>query len=481
MRSTRRAFGSRGLFVRLFAGFWVAMLVIGAGTFAIFELSGPPPRWAKRRALFDDALRLQGEIALQAYESEGPEAAAETLRDLDRRTGIALAVIQPDESGEERVLAGEVDGDPLELARRLRLEGQTPNDRSSLEIDEGGRAMLLIDLPGGAYAVSTRHRSSALDRFVGPNLPARLAVMALVAGLLAFFLARWLARPLGRLRRATREIAEGRLDVRVASRVRGGPQEIEALAADFDRMAARIESLVASQQRMIRDVSHELRSPLARLHVALELARQNTSNDDATTHLDRIELEAERLGELIGQILTLSKLEGGLPSEGPVDLEALVEEVVGDASYEADAKGRSVDWQRGEVRPLRGSADVLRWAIENVLRNALRFTPEDSSVEVRTESLEGDRVAITIRDHGPGVPEHQLEAIFRPFFRIGTDRDRRTGGRGVGLAIAERAVLAHRGSIRAENETTGGLRVTIELPAAGEAESEPPSDSRELT
>jgi signal transduction histidine kinase len=287
-------------------------------------------------------------------------------------------------------------------------------------------------------------------------------------------LARYLTRPISRLRAAARRLAEGDLDVRVAPQVLGATHEVEALGADLDRMAERISELLASQRRLLQDVSHELRSPLARLHVALGLARRAPGE----VHLDRIELEAERLADLIGQLLTLSRLGEALSRVEVVDVGELLGEIVRDADYEARADGRSVSLKvDGEV-DVHGNRDVLRWTVENVLRNAVRFAPEQTVVEVRLERR-GDDAVVIIRDHGPGVPEAELEAIFRPFYRVGSDRDRKTGGRGLGLAIAERGVFVHGGTIEASNAESG-LQVTITLPMIknGSAPLAEPASSR---
>ena len=447
----------RGLFLRIFVSFWLAMLMVMGGSFLVFELSGPPPRWERRRALFDDALRLQGDMGLRTLDAEGRAASDAMLDTLAERTGISMVLLRDGAPVAGRIWGG------FDVAYQEVLAA-TPDESTDgstfREIHEDGRHLMLIDLPTGSV-LTFRHRSSALDRFVGPYIWARLLIVALVAGLLALLLARYLTRPLGRLRSAAQRLAEGDLEVRVAPQVRGATHEVEALGADLDRMAERISELLAAQRRLLQDVSHELRSPLARLHVALGLVRRTPSE---TQHMDRIELEADRLGDLIGQILTLSRLTG-LPQVERLDLGELLSEVVRDADYEAKAKGRSVTLETDGEIDLEGNRDVLRWAVENVLRNAVRFAPEDTAVEVRLERHDDD-VLVRIRDHGPGVPEGELEAIFRAFYRVAPDRDRRTGGHGIGLAIAERSLRAHDGTIRASNAAGGGLEVTLSIPAS---------------
>jgi two-component system sensor histidine kinase CpxA len=239
--------------------------------------------------------------------------------------------------------------------------------------------------------------------------------------------------------------------------------ELASLAADFDLMAEKIESLINSQRRLLGDISHELRSPLARLNVALELARQR-AGADAASALERIQHEAENLNEMIGQLLALTRLESG--AEGlrktAFDLVELVNSITADANFEAAGRNRTVRFKSNGPCTIVGNELLLRRAIENVVRNAVQYTAEGTEVEVELKS-EGGAV-ITIRDHGEGVPENALREIFRPFYRVDEARDREAGGVGLGLAIADRAVRLHDGSVEAANEITGGLFVTIKLP-----------------
>jgi two-component system sensor histidine kinase CpxA len=253
--------------------------------------------------------------------------------------------------------------------------------------------------------------------------------------------------------------------------------ETAELGRDFDRMAARIEALLTTQRRLLRDISHELRSPLARLNVALGLARPK-AGPEASPALDRIDREAQRLNDLIGQLLTLAALEGGGEMGKPtrVDLRELVCEVVGDADFEALSFNRSVRLEEEEPLTVTGSAPLLRSAVENVVRNAIRFTAEGTSVEVRLslrEAPHGAVARIAVRDHGPGVPEEALTSLFEPFYRVAEARDRQSGGAGIGLAITQRAVTLHNGTVRAANVPGGGLEVVLELPLDGTGVTEP--------
>jgi two-component system sensor histidine kinase CpxA len=244
--------------------------------------------------------------------------------------------------------------------------------------------------------------------------------------------------------------------------------EIGQLGRDFDLMAERLESMVRAQHRLLGDISHELRSPLARLGVALGLARQR-SGATANGALDRIERESENLNEMISQLLILTRLESGTDGRKrtDVDLTSLLREVADDADFEARSINREVHVVSADNCSISGVEELLRSAIENVVRNGVRYTPEGTAVEValRRQNGAGENFAvISVRDHGLGVPEESLEKIFRPFYRTEDARDRQSGGgTGLGLAITERAVRMHGGAIKAVNAPGGGLAVEMKL------------------
>ena len=290
----------------------------------------------------------------------------------------------------------------------------------------------------------------------------RYGALLFMALLVCYALARYLASPIQKIRMATQKLAEGELSTRVGDKVGNRRDELAVLAKDFDVMAERIETLVTSQQRLSRDVSHELRSPLARMNVALEIAKQK-SNGDTGPVLERIETESNRLNEMISRLLTLSRLETGAQDfeREEIDLRSLVEHVVSDADFEANAVGKSVKITHADKCQIIGSGELVGSAVENVLRNAVRYTRDGSSVEVSLESKDGSAV-VSVRDQGGGVPEDELKNLFRPFYRVGEARDRGSGGTGLGLAIAEQAVKAHKGQIHAENYN-GGLLVEMKF------------------
>jgi two-component system sensor histidine kinase CpxA len=229
-------------------------------------------------------------------------------------------------------------------------------------------------------------------------------------------------------------------------------------------MASRIEALVHSQSQLLSDISHELRSPLARLNVALELARRK-AGPDAQGDLERIEGEADRMNDLIGRVLALARAESieALATTEPVDLVDVVRHVAEDADYEAQRQQKSVALRVAASPSVNGDALLIASAVDNVVRNAIRHTSERSTIDVVVDRTDGEAV-ISVRDFGPGVPASEIERIFSPFHRVEPSRDRETGGVGLGLAIAQRAISVHGGRITAENATNGGLRVIIRLP-----------------
>ena len=317
-----------------------------------------------------------------------------------------------------------------------------------------------------ALPVAAMIMPSAGGSGVGAPLLPMLAVG--LSGLVCVALTRHITSPLDELRRGAESIAGGNLAVRVPGHVRDRRDEIGQLGRDFDRMAERLESVVAGHKRLLGDVSHELRSPLSRLVVALGLARRAAA-EDRLELLDRIAMEAKRLDTLIDQLLTLSRIESGshTAAASSVDLLALVHEVVADADFEARALGRHVAVTAGHAGTVSGSEELIRSAVENVVRNALRHTREGTAVDVSVRRARGHAV-IRVRDRGPGVPDAMLAEIFQPFRRVHTMPATRIEGSGLGLAIAHRAVAATGGTIDARNAADGGLIVDIELPLTPE-------------
>jgi two-component system sensor histidine kinase CpxA len=290
-----------------------------------------------------------------------------------------------------------------------------------------------------------------------------LLLFSTAGAIFCYIISRYLTKPLDKLSEAAANIADGRLDTRADPSLRKRRDEIADLARNFDRMAERIEALITGQRKLLGDVSHELRSPLSRLLVALSLVKQGPP-EEAAENLERIGLEARRLDTLIGQLLTLTRIDSGVGKRAPArfDLTDLVQEVATDGDFEARARNRTVVIKQADPCTIAGFEDLLRSAVENVVRNAVRHTAEGTSVEISLQ-INDSRALLRVRDHGPGVPENMLSEIFLPFRRMASDN---SSGAGLGLAIAERAVTVHRGTIRATNAPQAGLVVEIDLPLA---------------
>ena len=294
----------------------------------------------------------------------------------------------------------------------------------------------------------------------------RILAAALISALVSFFLARSLTAPLEELRNATRKIAAGDLNTRVSQTIQQRRDEFGQLALDFDLMTERLQTMHEANRRLLRDVSHELRSPLARLSVAVEIARGKGA-DNVLSELNRIELEGERLGALVDDILGLLRESSEhLPKQDEeLDLAELLSELVEVVNYEVADGLPGVLWQAPNQVHYHGDKELLWRTMENLLRNALRHTDPDRGVNlVLTKPDHGRSIEMQVRDFGEGVPQEELEKIFEPFYRVQESRDRSSGGHGIGLSIAATAVRRHGGQIKASNAVGGGLIMSVSLP-----------------
>jgi len=300
----------------------------------------------------------------------------------------------------------------------------------------------------------------------------RLLVFLPIAGIICYLLARSFSAPLTRLRRTSRQIAAGDLSARIGTSLGKPGNEVGDLARDFDHMAERMEGLVTGQKRLLSDISHELRSPLARLSLALELAKKrfNAEDDD---NLARIGRESERLNALIGQLLSLTRSEAFLMDKDTPDvaLPELIQEIVDDVRFETSTQHKTIKVLTLEPLIVIGSMELLHQAIENVIRNGAYYTFAHTEVHVhlfsKVDAVQQQWAVIQVRDHGPGVPEKKIPYLKEPFFRVAEARDRNSGGTGLGLAIAHQVVQQHGGHISICNvPDQHGLIVEIHLPLA---------------
>lgn len=448
------------LFWRIFAAFWLANIAIIVAlawlTTSAFETEHIPGLGITRlQAALDDQLFRAG----RELRRNGVEALKRWMAMSEDVGPVTVYALGAD--------ARDLLDRPLPRDVRSALDAH-PSD-AEIDAPEHVRIRALTTIDNVKYTLAARFDGSFFKRLVWRRSPlfwGHFLIAFVVSALVSLLIAWYVAAPLARIRASARRFAEGDLDARVGEIRFGRSSEVVALAREFDHMGERIEALVESHRRLVRDVSHELRSPLARLRVALELARGGDANE-ARVSLDRIEREADRLEAMLGQALELSRLETAAPRRlETFALDRLLEDVVTNASYEGAPQGRRV--VLGEVAPvsLHGEPDALYSAVENVVRNALTYTAAGTTVEVDSRRVAEDvaRIAIEVRDRGPGVAEADLARIFEPFYRTDHARTRASGGTGLGLAIAHRAIARHGGTIDARNADGGGLLVRIVLP-----------------
>jgi len=452
-------FPFRSLYLKIFIWFWVAMIIINVVLFAAFALTRPTPTRRSWRDLAQTGPNSQK--AAEIYEQSGPGALSGALQATEKATGVSATFF--DETGKE--LSGRT---VPQKAQELSAKAAETRDIEFNFDVEGTLVARPVVTSKGQLFIYVAHIPRPPFQPTFQTLGLRLLVVLVIGGIFCYWLARYLTTPIFKLRTTTNELAEGNLGARVATNLVKRRDEVGQLGRDFNVMAERLESMVKAQQRLLGDISHELRSPLARLGVALGLARQR-SGAEASGALDRIERESDNLNEMISQLLTLTRLESGTDSRKrtEVNLAALVREVADDADFEARSVNRSVQVVSSDDCSINGVEELLRSAVENVVRNAVRYTPEGTAVEVALRKQNGgsDNFAvITVTDRGNGVPEDALERIFRPFYRTEDARDRQSGGgTGLGLAITERAVRMHGGSVQAVNAAGGGLAVEMRL------------------
>jgi two-component system sensor histidine kinase CpxA len=470
----------RSTFTKIFLAFWLTEFLILICT--IFILAR---QFEANEIVYTSLFSLMESNAnrsVQAYQAGGCKAleAVPNVFPLETPGPADQPAILFDAAGnplclevDKKLYAGAIE--------KIHRDGYMLGERHGVAYQEG---LEVKDAHGQKFAYLVRGTYPKEVYIPYREMAPRLLIGLIVSVLVTFGITMLITRPIGSLREAARQLAAGDLHAR-AKWPRGKPNrktgdELWGLVYDFNEMADRLESLVDAQMLLLRDVSHELRSPLARLSVALELAREE-AQPGMEEQLDRIERETGRLNTLIGELLSLSHLESStrLPEKRRVSLEALVAELLPDMDYEAQRRNCSVSFvsmaRAGNTDPalteVLGSPELLGRAVENIIRNAIAYTAEGTSVEIQllNERRIGTRFAVLqVKDHGPGVPETALKSIFRPFYRLDLSRQRSTGGYGVGLAITERAVRLHGGAVAARNATEGGLIVEIRIPAAGE-------------
>jgi two-component system OmpR family sensor kinase len=454
------------LFLRIFVLFWIAMALIVGGSIAVtFTVAA--------REYESRELQRRPNVAIQASQvlaAGGISALKKWLQANENSVADRdMFIVGPD--GRDILGRRLTEGAARRLEFFNREEGEPPGIEPRRPEGPPGNfrpqraAPQIVGPDGAAYTVLLVPRHpSIFGAFSLPGISLAILCIALVVSAFAsWWLAQHLSAPIRRIQEGARALATEKLNVRVSAGLEGRKDELAVLARDFDAMADQLRSNRGALTRLLRDISHELRSPLARMRVAVGLARQPPA--DLPRQLDRLEREIERLDGLIGQVLKLARLHG---TEAPFEREAfevdeVIEEVVRDANFEGAVKNCKVELKGAARSTLCGNRELFRSAIENVLRNAVRYSPEGALVDVRVESSDAG-LSILVHDRGPGVPASDLERIFEPFYRVAEARDRDTGGEGIGLAITSQVMKAHGGFAKANNVLGGGFEVRLSLP-----------------
>jgi two-component system sensor histidine kinase CpxA len=466
-----------GLFVKFFFWFWLTVVLTGilVATYGYVYHFQP-----ENRRLFTmgrELLEENGRMVVDAYESSGIDLALsvrlpgsfwlydDQLNSIFSPQNTINSKRKYISRRHERYvrLFANKDDEVKEIARGL-LAGHS---YESCEI--AGEMLIgsvLTSETDKKYVIISHLPQKMLkpERFLLDNLLESMPFFLLLTALFCYALSRYMVSPISELRHASRDFAGGNLDARITGNAVSRFDEIGDLALDFNDMAEKIEQMIRGQRRLFGDISHELRSPLARLQVAVELLQKKLPAAEQPM-LARIENEVARINALIGEVLAFSRLEAGnLSGERlPVNLSDILNRICSDANFEGRTHNRQVVLTTAEDVKLSGIEQLLERAIENILRNALKYSPDNSQIEVEL-SVNNNQAIISVKDHGPGVPEAELSKLFAPFYRCAVDRNRSSGGTGLGLAIALRAIKLHNGNITLKNRVGGGLVAEITLP-----------------
>ena len=446
----------RSVFWKIFIWFWAAMVAVGV----IFALSAvfmsQDSLVFKGRERVGRVLTVAGRIAVGLHRRGAPLALELYVKRVEADSGHRLFLFR-----DGKLLAPDRPLPPgsQALVRRAEAAGKT---RFALFRKVPMAAAPITDGQGNAYVILAQVKGGPLYRLLHPNAGevVRWVMVILASGLVCFFLARHMTRPLALLQQATRGFARGEFGLRVLPKMGRRRDEFRELGAGFDDMAAKVQALIQARTQLMRDLSHELRSPLTRLHLELALVRKN-AGDPALPVLDRMEEELDQMNHLIGRIMTLARLEHlDAPLEiQELDLDAMVQSIIRDAQFQLQPD--QLDYQAQACRTIQGNADLIRSAVENLILNALKHTPAGTRVQLQLLPRDSG-VEIQVRDWGPGVPEADLSHLFTPFYQAeGTAPGR---GSGVGLAIVRGAVQRHGGRVSARNCPDGGLAVLLWFP-----------------
>ncbi len=459
---------NRRLFWKIFLPFWAAQaLLLGALYLRLhYRITSEHPWWIQpeRREM-----PVLASLAASTFERQGQAGLATLLDDLSLPHRSRFWLV--DESGHE--LSGR------ELPQRVLEDAKEAGKTEGLH--RSYEANILA-----ATATTSRGRYVLIAELVPPPLSERipgdilwtLKLGTLFSALICLLIAHYLTKPIERLRDATNQLARGNLDIRAGENLGNRSDEIADLVRDFDSMAGELRKQIKSERSLLSGVSHELRSPIARIRLALTLAR-NAGDSEREEMLDRIEQDTIQLDSMLEQILTVARLESGQikPKFEPLVLNDLIDDVLHDAKFEAAATNATITYEGVENVRVNGDPGMLRSAIENVVRNAIFYSGQGGKIEVKLTTI-GKNAFLAVRDNGPGVPPEKMNLIFEPFFRVDDSRGSATGGMGLGLALVHNAVLTHPGAaIAAQNVQPHGFEIKLEFamlpgsPASGNEEA----------
>ncbi len=448
---------NRRLFWKIFLPFWVAQaLLLGVLYMRLqHRLHVENPWWVQPDRRLMPSL---AELAVQRYESSGQTALREILdqSSMPRRVNYWLL-----DGGEHEFSGRPLPTEIIGFAQRALLhEGMARPDEDVVIVSA-------ITTARGSYLLVGEFIPPPLGERVPGEILWVLKLGTIISALMCLVIAHYLSKPIERLRIATNELARGNLDIRVGATIGKRRDEIADLVRDFDSMAGELRNQIQSERNLLSGVSHELRSPIARMRLALALAR-SADQPEREEMLDRIEQDAIQLDSMLERILTVARLENGQykPKFENLSLNEVVEEVLDDARFEATATDATITYNDDAIVSLNGDPGLLRSAIENVVRNALFYSGSNGRIAVRLR-MENGQAVLTVRDNGQGVPEDALPLLFKPFYRVDGSRVTSTGGMGLGLAIVRNALAAHGGCVAARNVAPHGLEVELRLPVVG--------------
>ncbi len=449
----------RSLYWKIFLSFWLATILIIITTAWVTSEIAQKSSIPAREHVFMDSY---ANAAVATFESGQHAALRKWLAQTGASKKMTLYLL---------CSTGEIIGNatpPLEIKN-------IASDLVNEELDEGllkfGNLIIsheILSTSGKAYRLAAVSEKPLSHFVVIPwaGLTIRLTIAIFISGLICYLLSLYLTQPLRSLGMAAKSIATGKLNTRVGQFKGHYRDEIAQLSNEFDRMAEQLESLISSKERLLQDISHELRSPLARLQIAIELGRKKAS-PKADIEFCRMEVECLRLNNLIGEILQFARLDRSTEelNKTHINILDLVNRIIEDANFEFGEEQNKVQLIAAENYELLVDERLMHRAIENIVRNAMRYSPSNKKVTISlSTNKEKTTLFIDIDDYGPGVPEEQLKNIFNPFYRVDTSREKKTGGYGLGLSIAEKAIQLHQGTVIALNRPQGGLQVRITLP-----------------